>query len=184
MSTGPLAVVKKASGWSIVWAVLLIIFGMLAIGMPLAAAVAVATIISWLLIFAGVAHFISAFHTQGAGSVIWRILVGLAYVVMGIYLLMHPLLGVASLTLLLAWLFLIEGVLDLVAFWQARSQPGATWVLFDGIVTLILAILIWRHWPSSSIWVVGTLVGISMIVSGVTRLMVSMAVRGLVKGVA
>ena len=184
MSTSPLTVIKKASGWSIVWAVLLIIFGMLAIGMPLVAAVAMATLISWLLVFAGAAHLISAFHTSGVGGVLWQIVVGIAYVGMGLYLLMHPLLGVASLTLLLAALFLVEGIVDLIAFWQARSQSGAVWILLDGIVTIALAFLIWAHWPSSSIWAVGTLVGISMIVSGVTRLMISMGVRKLVKGVA
>jgi uncharacterized membrane protein HdeD (DUF308 family) len=50
-------------------------------------------------------------------------------------------------------------------------------LLFDGIVTLILAILIWRSWPSSTEWVIGTLVGISMLFSGAARLSLSLAAR-------
>jgi uncharacterized membrane protein HdeD (DUF308 family) len=49
----------------------------------------------------------------------------------------------------------------------------------DGIITLILGLLVWRQWPSSSLWVIGTLVGISMIFTGTTRLMISLAARRL-----
>ena len=176
-SQSPVSLLHKASGWSIAWGVLLIVFGVLAIGAPLLAAVAVNALIAWLIVLAGVVHLFLAFHTHGAGSVIWKLLVGLAYIVFGGYLLMHPLLGVASLTLVLASLFLIEGVLDVVLYAKMRPARGAGWVLFDGVVTLLLSLLIWAHWPSSSAWAIGTLVGVSMIMSGVTRLMMSMAVR-------
>lgn len=176
-STGSL--LRQASGWSIVWAVLLIIFGIAAIGSPLLAAVAVSSLIAWLIIFAGVVHLVVAFHGHGAGSLIWKALVGLAYIFIGGYLLVHPLLGVASLTLLLASLFFIEGVLDVVLYLKLRPAHGAGWVLFDGLVTLLLALFIGFQWPSSSAWAIGTLVGVSMIISGVTRLMMALAVRKL-----
>ena len=176
-SQTPLTLLHRASGWSLAWGVLLIVFGILAIGSPLLAAVTVNALIAWLIILAGVVHLILAFHARGAGSVIWRLLVGVAYIVFGGYLLVHPLLGVASLTLLLATLFLIEGVLDIVLYTRIRSAQGSTWLLFDGLVTLLLSLLIWAHWPSSSAWAIGTLVGVSMIMSGVTRIMMSLAAR-------
>jgi uncharacterized membrane protein HdeD (DUF308 family) len=83
----------------------------------------------------------------------------------------------ASFTLALAFFFVAEGVMDLIAYFQNRSAEGAGWILFDGIVTLILGILVWRHWPSSSGWVIGTLVGISLVMTGITRLMLSLAAR-------
>jgi len=132
-----------------------------------------------LIVLGGVVHLVLAFHARGAGSVIWRLLVGLAYIAFGGYLLMHPLLGVASLTLLLASLFLIEGVLDIVSYTRLRPAKGAGWLLFDGLVTLLLSLLIWVHWPSSSAWAIGTLVGVSLIMSGVARVMMSLAVRRL-----
>jgi uncharacterized membrane protein HdeD (DUF308 family) len=173
----PASLIRQASGWSIVWGVLLILFGVLAIGSPLLAAVAVNAVIAWLIIFAGAVHLAVAFYAHSAGSVVWKVLVGLAYVFIGGYLLWHPLLGVASLTLLLASLFLIEGVLDIVLYAQLRPARGAGWLLFDGLVTLLLALLIWAQWPSSSAWAIGTLVGVSMIMSGVARIMMSLAVR-------
>jgi len=126
---------------------------------------------------AGVVHLILAFQVHRAGSLIWKLLVALAYLFIGIYLLMHPVLGVASLTLVLASLFLIEGILDIVLFFQMRSMRGSGWVLTDGIITLLLGLLIYLQWPSSSVWAIGTLVGVSMIISGVTRVMLSLAVR-------
>jgi len=175
--TSPTVVLKHASTWSIVWGVSLIILGMFAIGSPALAAVAVNVVIAWLLIIAGVVHAIVAFHSHSAGSVIWKLLVGIAYLCFGAYLIMHPVLGVASLTLVLASLFLIEGILDIVLFFNMRSVKGSNWVLFDGIITLLLGVMIYAQWPVSSLWAIGTLVGISMIFSGVTRVMISLAVR-------
>jgi uncharacterized membrane protein HdeD (DUF308 family) len=180
----PADIVRQASTWSILWGVLLIIFGMLAIGSPFVAAVAVNVVIAWLIVLAGVVHLIMAFHAHGAGNVTWKLLVGLAYLFFGAYLITHPALGVASLTLLLASLFLVEGILDIVLFFKMRSVGGSNWVLVDGIITLLLGLMIYMQWPSSSAWAIGTLVGVSMIISGVTRLMLSLAVRKTMAAVA
>lgn len=173
----PAELVKQASTASILWGVFLILLGFLAIAAPVFAAVAVNALVAWLIILAGVIHLALAFSAHGAGSVLWKLLVGLAYLVCGGYLIIHPILGIASLTLLLAVLFLIEGVLDIILYFQMRSLGGSIWVLLDGIATLILGGLIYAQWPSSSAWAIGTLVGISLIISGVSRAMVSLAVR-------
>jgi uncharacterized membrane protein HdeD (DUF308 family) len=170
-------VVRQASTLPIVWGVLLIVLGMAAVGSPFLAAVAVNVAIAWLIVLAGAVHVILAFRAHGAGSMIWKLLVGVAYVCFGVYLILHPVLAVASLTLVLASLFLIEGVLDIVLFVKMRSMGGSSWVLLDGIVTLLLGAMIYMQWPSSSAWAIGTLVGVSMIISGVTRVMMSLAVR-------
>jgi uncharacterized membrane protein HdeD (DUF308 family) len=177
MAQSQSGVVRSASTLSAVWGVLLIIFGMLAVGSPLMAAVAVNLVIAWLIVLAGVVHVAVAFHKREAGGLIWRLVVGLAYVVFGVYLFARPALGVVSLTLVLATLFLIEGVMDIVLFFKIRSSQGSSWVLIDGIITLLLGLMIYAKWPSSSAWAIGTLVGVSMIFSGITRIMLSLAVR-------
>lgn len=173
----PVEMVRHASTVSILWGVLLIVLGMMAIGSPFLAAVAVNVVIGWLIVLAGVVHLVLAFRVHGAGSVIWKLLVGIAYVCFGTYVILHPVLGVASLTLILASLFLIEGILDIVLYVKMRPIHGSIWVLIDGIVTLLLGLLIYMQWPSSSAWAIGTLVGISLIFSGVARVGMSMAVR-------
>ena len=87
--------------------------------------------------------------------------------------------GIAFRAPVLASLFLIEGVLDIVLYARLRPAHGTSWLLLDGLVTLLLSLLIWVHWPSSSVWAIGTLVGVSMIMSGVVRVMMSLAARRL-----
>jgi uncharacterized membrane protein HdeD (DUF308 family) len=169
--------VRQASTWSILWGVSLLILGMVAVASPFLAAVAVNVLIAWLITMAGAVHIVLAFHAHRAGSVIWKLLVGLAYLFFGVYLITHPVLAVASLTLVLASLFLIEGLLNVVLFFQMRSMRGSSWVLIDGVITLLLGLMIYMQWPSSSAWAIGTLVGVSLIISGVTRVFMSLAVR-------
>ena len=173
----PVEIVRHASTLSILWGALLIILGVLAVGSPFIAAVAVNVVIAWLIVLAGVVHLMVAFRTREAGSLIWRLLVGLAYVFFGGYLIARPAVGVASLTLVLASLFLVEGILNIALFFKVRSVQGSSWFLIDGIITLLLGLMIYAQWPSSSAWAIGTLVGVSMIISGVTRVMLSLAVR-------
>jgi uncharacterized membrane protein HdeD (DUF308 family) len=172
------------SGKSIVWAILLIVFGFLAIALPFATSWGVVVVIAWLIVFSGGFQFIHAFQSKGVGSIVWKLLVAVLYLTVGIYLLLHPLPGIAGFTLALAIFFVAEGVIDLVAWFQTRSIAGSGWILFDGIVTLILGLLVWRQWPSSSLWAIGTLVGISMIFTGTTRLMLSLSARSLAHSVA
>ncbi|MFZ0880337.1 MAG: DUF308 domain-containing protein [Candidatus Acidiferrales bacterium] len=170
---------RLGSGTSIIWAVLLIVFGFLAIALPLATSFGVVIVIAWLIVLSGGFQFIHAFQSKGAGSILWKVLVAILYLIAGIYFLMNPLLGVAGFTLVLAIFFVVEGVMDLVAYFPNRSARGSGWILADGIITLILGLLVWRQWPSSSLWVIGTLVGISLIMTGTARLMISVAARSL-----
>lgn len=181
-SVGTIA--KKSVGWSIGLSILMTVAGLLAIVVPLAGGIAVNLVVAWLLIFSGVAHLVFAFHTRGAGGVVWELLLGILYIFIGGYLLLHPLAGLVSLTLALAFYLFAEGILELVLSWRLRVMPGSGWLIFDGIVTLILAVLIWRTWPSSSEWAIGTLVGISMLFSGISRLMLSLAARRVVTKLA
>jgi len=166
--------------WSIILSVLMIVAGAIAIIVPPAAGIAVTLLVAWLLIFSGVMHFVYAWHTRSTGAMLWEILVGFAYVLVGAYMLAHPLLGMASLTLALAIYLFAEAVLEFVLAARLRPRTGSGWFLIDGIITLILAVMIWRTWPSSTAWVLGILVGISMLFSGITRLMISLAVRKLI----
>lgn len=176
-TNSPVTAARKGSGWSMLWGVLMIICGFLAISLPLASSIGLVLVLAWLILLAGVAHLVFAFHGHSLGGILWQLLLVAAYGFAGVYMLMHPLLGVISLTLVLAAFLLFEGVLELVLYFQIRHRPNAGWVLFDGIVTLILGILIWVRWPSSAVWVIGTLMGISLIFSGISRLMLALAVR-------
>jgi len=183
-ATSARTIAKESVGWSIGLSVLMILAGVLAIIVPQAAGLAVSLLVGWLLIFSGVAHLVFAWYARGAGGIIWELLLGILYLFIGGYVLTRPAAGLATLTLVLAIYLFFEAVLELILSLQFRPVPGWGWLLFDGIITLILAVMIWRTWPSSSEWVIGTLVGISMLFSGISRLTISLAARRLVAGSA
>ncbi len=179
MSTAPnpVGTVKKSLAWSIALSILLILAGIAAIVLPPVASLAVTIFVGWMLVFGGIIHFVYAWKTRHAGGVLWEVLIGVVYVAAGAYLLWNPIVGLAAVTLALALYLLFEGLLEFVLSYQLRPAPGSGWLLFDGIITLILALLIWRIWPIGAPWILGLLVGISMLVSGTARLMLSVAAR-------
>ena len=169
---------------SIGWSVAMIVLGFLAILMPFTTGIGISIFVGWIMVFSGFAYVAFAFTAQGAGAVLWRLLVGIAYVAGGGYLAFHPGIALESLTLVVAAIFFAEGIIETAVFFQFRSLPGSGWILFDGLLTLVLAYLIYRPWPSSSSWAIGTLLGINLIVSGVTRLMYSVTARKTIKAIA
>jgi uncharacterized membrane protein HdeD (DUF308 family) len=166
---------KKSVGWSVGISLLLILAGFLAIAIPQAAGIAVSALFGWLLVLSGAGHLIFAFHTRSFGGLVWELLLGILYFLMGTYLLLYPVAGLATVTFALAIYLFAKGILELILSFQIRSRTGWVWLMFDALVTLILALLILRPWPFDSEWVIGTLVGISMLFSGISRLIISLA---------
>jgi len=187
MSTTPATLsglAPKAINWSIALSVLLILAGLFALLIPSISGLAITLIFGWLMIISGITHFVFAFKTHTTGGVIWELLLGAIYLFTGVYLIMHPVDALFALTLILACYLVFEGIVEIVQYFQIRPRHGAGWLLFDGIITLILAVMIWRSWPASSVWVIGTLVGISMLFSGFSRLMLSLAAKRVVNQLA
>jgi len=178
MAEGLVTGVRRASGWSIALGILMIIAGMIAIFAPLEAGIVVVIVVGWMAIFNGAAQIVYAFSHEARHRWLEGIL-GLIYIIAGIYLLMHPVGGLLALTLLIACFLLVYGIFALILAFQMRPAAGWGWVLFDAIVTILLGLLIYIHWPGTSDFTIGTLIGISFIISGVSRLMLSLAVRRL-----
>jgi uncharacterized membrane protein HdeD (DUF308 family) len=168
---------SRSGGLSIVIAILLILTGLCAIFMPLLAGIAATIAVGWLLFFAGIIHLFFGWHTRSAGAVIWKILVGVAYLFASFYMLTHPGRGLLTLSLVLAVYLFAEGVFEAVIYSLLRRLPGAGWFLVDAIITILLGIMIFASWPFSSVWAVGTLVGISILFSGIARLSYAVAAR-------
>jgi uncharacterized membrane protein HdeD (DUF308 family) len=156
---------------------LMMAVGVIAIWIPVIAGITVTAIVAWLLVFSGVLHIAFAWRADRRAAVLWEILLGIVYGSIGLYLLARPVTGLASLTLAIAFYLLIKGVLEFALALQLRAERGGGWLLADRLITLVLATMIWSTSPSSAEWVVGTVVGISMFFSGITRLMLSMTER-------
>src|SRR5205807_1126790 len=90
-------------------------------------------------------------------------------------------LGLLGLTLVLGLLFVAEGVSDLFTYVATHKGERSGWMLLDGLVTTALGVVIWTRWPFGSLWIAGTLAGISMLMSGVTRLMMVLSAHKISK---
>jgi uncharacterized membrane protein HdeD (DUF308 family) len=105
--------------------------------------------------------------------------VSLLYAIAAICLLVNPLLGVLSLSLFLAIFLLLEGILEFALYFRVRRFRHSVWLLIDGIGTLIIGILMLSQWPPASPEIIGAFIGISLMLSAISRLIFTMAIRAL-----
>ncbi len=145
--------------------------------LPFASGIAIAIVIGWLLVISGVFHLAEAFHSKGAGAVLWRVLIGIVFIIGGLDIAFAPLRGLFTLTFVLGIILVVQGVISIVSYWGHRRMHGVGWILFNGVVSILLGGLIWYDGPGAAVWIIGTLVGIHLIFNGITRLMIWSAVR-------
>ena len=180
VDSSPIGIAKLSAGWAIALSIVLILAGILAIVIPPVAGIGVTIVVAWLLVLGGVAHLAIAWHIRPTGGMYWELLVGLLYLGVAIYMLVWPVAGLASLTLLLSAYLFAKGVLVLILAFRIRRHSGSGWLFFDGVIALILGAMIGLSWPWSTEWAIGTLIGISMFFAGIARLPLAMAARKLI----
>ena len=170
-------IMRETKAWFLGAGSILILLGVAAISVPLAASVAIEVLIGWIFLMSGVVTIVHSFRALSPGKCILRLLNGIFYLAIGIIFLGYPIQGVLTLTLLLAILFLFEGVIKIAVAVQLRPKPNWGWMLASGLAALILAAMIFSGYPGSAAWILGLLVGLNLIFSGWTMIMLS-SVRG------
>jgi uncharacterized membrane protein HdeD (DUF308 family) len=163
----PLAkAVKKDATTLIILGVLTVILGVLAMMSPMMAGMAVSMMVGFLLILAGITRTIFAFKAQSWGKGILAFVLGLLTLLIGLAMVFRPVLGLTSLTLVLAAYFFIDGIFEIFEAFDLKPLKGWGWMLFGGIVSVLLGFMIWGQWPVSGAWAIGILVGIKLIFAG------------------
>ncbi|APR85347.1 Hypothetical protein A7982_10696 [Minicystis rosea] len=166
--------VRENRGWFIGLGLVFMVLGALAIVLPFAGSLVTALVIGWLLVIAGVTQGIHAFRSPRWANRGWAIASAVIQVIAGLLVVAFPLSGTLSLTLILAAFLAAEGVLRIVRAVQHRSMPAWGWLLFDGILSLVLGILILAGWPSTAVWALGLLVGINLVFGGSSMLLLGL----------
>jgi uncharacterized membrane protein HdeD (DUF308 family) len=169
--------VKKNINRSLVIGVLLIVLGIIAIALPSVSTIFAETWFALILISSGFAKLVYATETRDQGGFVWKLLLSGLYIATGIMLFVYPFNGILTLTLLLGSFLLTEGVFELILAFRLRPQQNWTWVLGNGIITLILGAMIWFQFPFNAPWLIGTLVGVSILFTGVSRVGLSLNAR-------
>jgi uncharacterized membrane protein HdeD (DUF308 family) len=142
------------------------LLGVLAIAAPFVTGLSLSLVLGALLVAGGFLRIAAAFSAPAWGGAVFEVGLAILYGVAGVSLLVNPVLGLATLTLLLGAYFLAEGVVKMLMGLRVRRNDNWGWLLFSGAVSLVLASLILLEFPSSAAWAVGLLVGVDLVTSG------------------
>jgi uncharacterized membrane protein HdeD (DUF308 family) len=173
----PMEVLSKNWGWLLALGILMVILGAVAIAMPKPATLAVQLALGWILVATGIAEGIHAFMAQGWRGFLLELLSALLYLGVGILLLVNPVGGALALTIVLAVFLIVEGIFKIAMALRVRDHPRWGWLLASGLLSAILGLMIWAEWPASGLWVIGLLVGVQLLFSGWSLVMLALAAR-------
>lgn len=155
--------------------ILFSILGLLAVAMPVISTLSTELFLGWLFVFGGATQLYRSFKTRHAPGFTGSFLMGLFYLIFGILLILFPIAGMFSLTILLTILFIAVGLSKIIFGVQIRPFGSTAWLfLLNGALSLIMAAIIWSGWPGTAFWVLGLLVGINMIFFGMSLLFFGM----------
>ncbi|MBU3030372.1 HdeD family acid-resistance protein [Paracoccus marinaquae] len=154
----------------IVLGVLSVITGIFALANPLAATLTAEQLAGWGFLILGILELFAAFRQPDRGGRIWIILVGIAFVLLGVMLLAKPLAGIISLTLMVAMLFMATGIFKVVMSFSLRGT-GAFWLLLiSGAISVLLAVMIFGNFPAAAATILGILLAVELISSGISMI--------------
>ena len=182
--SGLLDGIQKNARLAVIVGILMLICGILAIGSPLVAGASVTIFVGAMLLVGGIAQCFLAFQAGAFGKGLLIFVMGALTAVAGYYVFSQPLAGLASITLLLAAYFVVTGISELIGAFQIRPADGWGAMLFNGIVTLLLGIMIWKQFPLSGAWAVGVLFGVKLVLGGWAMIIIGRSVRAVAEDAA
>ncbi|MCC6558124.1 MAG: HdeD family acid-resistance protein [Polyangiaceae bacterium] len=171
--------VRRGRAWFMWLGAVFAVLGGLAIFLPVAASLVTAIAIGLLMIVGGIFQGLHAIQNRRWGSSAWAIVSAVLYIAAGALVVAFPVTGTMTLTLVLATFFVANGALKIIRAAQHRTMAPWGWMLFDGLLSVALGALIWLHWPATGVWALGLLVGIDLIIGGLSMLFLGLGARPL-----
>ena len=166
----------KSSASSMKWmGILTLIFGVLAMMMPFVTGQSVLMLIGILVMAGGILRLIWAFKAGSLGKGILVFAIGVLTLLAGFWIITEPFIAAGALTIVLAVYFFADGLLEIIAAFSVSEGKG--WLMFDGVVTVILGVLLFMGFPLSGPVAVGVLLGIKLLLAGITMLTLGSAVK-------
>ena len=173
--------IKKNAGLTVVIGIITVIAGLLAISSPFIAGVSISILVGAMLAISGVSQCFLAFKAGAFGRGLMVFVVGILMTIVGVYMMNQPVAGLATLTIILMSYLLTTGALEIIVAVQLKPADGWGLQLFNGVVTLLLGIMLWRQFPLSGAWAIGVLFGIKMIFSGWAFVFIGRSVKKMAK---
>jgi uncharacterized membrane protein HdeD (DUF308 family) len=166
-----------------VFGVITIILGILCMLAPGITGLSIALFVGILVLIGGIVRLIWAFRAGSLGRGLLTFAIGALTIICGIMLVSDPLLASGFLTVMMAVYFILDGVSEIAAGNKLRPQTGSGWLIFGGILSVLLDIMIWRQFPLSGDWAIGVLLGIKLFSVGLIMVTGGSMVRAAVKKV-
>ncbi|MGC1327730.1 MAG: HdeD family acid-resistance protein [Xanthobacteraceae bacterium] len=159
--------------------IVLVLLGFAAIVVPVVATLAFTLVIGWLFLISGGVGLVTTFWMRNAPGFWWALLSAAIALAAGVILILRPISGVLSLTLVLIAFFVVEGIATLMYAIEHKAQLSGRWgwMLASGVVDLILAGIIFAGLPGTAAWALGLLVGINMLFGGTAMIGMALAAR-------
>jgi uncharacterized membrane protein HdeD (DUF308 family) len=146
--------------------ILLLVLGAVAIIVPAVASVTVSLFIGWILVIASAFEIVNAYAVPDRRRMLLRFVFGALTLAAGLYLLLAPLDGVFTLTVVLVIWFIAVGTARVILGLAEREMPGAWMNVLSGAISIALGVLIAAKLPSSADWAIGLIVGVDLLFSG------------------
>ncbi|MCX7544364.1 HdeD family acid-resistance protein [Marinicella gelatinilytica] len=167
-------------GWLLALGLVFIILGTIGLGLSVAMTVVTILFFGVLLLIGGVVQIFEAFKHKGWKSILGHVLIAAIYLLAGIMLITEPVVGSMALTALLAAAFIITGLFRIFMGFQLKGYGlGWGWLVFAGVISLALGVMIFFQWPESALWFIGLMIAIEMIFHGWAYVMLALAVKSL-----
>jgi uncharacterized membrane protein HdeD (DUF308 family) len=164
-------------GWFLVLGIVLISCGAFAVALPAISTFAASAVLGVVLSLAGIVKIIQSFQVKEWSGFIWQELTGAVELVGGILIYFHPLKGALAITLLIALVFLVQGVVQIALAVRVRKQAGWMWLLISGLVALVVSAALTLKLPYTRYYTPGTIAGVSLLVAGCAYIAIALAVR-------
>lgn len=177
----PMAVPGRLRGhpkWVLIIGIVFVVIGSLAILMPQVSTLAVELTIGWLFVLSAAAYAWSAFSLRGGWKIAGALGMAALSLVIGLILLLYPLRGILTLTLVMAAFFFAGGGVKVWAALANRQVKGWWWGLISGIASLVIGVIIVAGWPGTATWALGLLFGIDLLFAGWALIAIYPALKG------
>jgi uncharacterized membrane protein HdeD (DUF308 family) len=172
------AAIRENWGWFLGLGIVFVLAGLGAIAFPFLSTIAAKVALGWIFMVSGGLTVVHAFSSIGWRGFLLNFLIGILYLVAGAWLAFLPFTGIITLTVLLAALFLAEGVLEMIMAIRVRPHEGWAWLLLSGLIAIAVGLMIGLGLPGSATWAIGLLVGVNLLSTGISFITLALAGRG------
>jgi uncharacterized membrane protein HdeD (DUF308 family) len=164
-------------GWFVALGVVLVAIAAVAWFEVVAVTLVSVIFIGAALLLGGVFQILQAFMVRAWSGFLLHVLMGLLYVLGGLLIMAEPATGAVVITVFLAVCLGIAGIMRIWLALQHRELTGWWLMLFSGVITFLIAILLYSTLPWSGLWVLGTLIAVELAIQGITWIQFGLMLR-------